>query len=166
MSDAILIIIILLPLLLAYFLKSNAALGFLALCTGYAVQSFGAADIKNLLNITSSTFISSDTVSLLLITLPAFITMILCRGPASRKFTSPKVFLNLLVALAVGGSFAIMATPFFAYIGSVNLNDSNVWSILDRSQSEIVSIGALLALIYIWMGHRKNPHADKDKRKK
>jgi hypothetical protein len=36
MSDALLATLILLPAVLAFFLKSNAALGFLALCGGFA----------------------------------------------------------------------------------------------------------------------------------
>lgn len=156
MGEAILAAIILLPLLLAYFLKSNAALGFFALCAGYTVQSFAGSDISKLLKTTKSSFVTSDTVSLLLIILPTFITFLICRGPSSRRFTSPMVFLNLLTAIATGAAFAIMAEPYFQYVGSVNLTNSQIWSFLNRFQPEIVGIGALLALFLIWLGNRKS----------
>jgi len=156
MSEAILAAVILLPLLLAYFLKSNAALGFLALCAGYSVLSFAGHDIKNLLNTTNSSFVTSDTISLLLILVPTFVTFIICRGPSSRRFSNPKVFLNLLTALAAGAAFVIMAEPYFQHVGSVNLSDSAVWSFLETAKSEIIGIGALLALILIWLGNRKS----------
>lgn len=162
MNEAVLVGLILLPLVVTYILKSNAVLAFLALCGGYTLQSFAGTDIKNLLNTTNSSFITSDSVSLLLILLPAFITLIVCRGPSSRKLDHPKVVINLLASIALGSAFLLTTVPYFAYIGSVNLTNSQAWDFLNKAQSEIIGIGVLLSLIFIWLNHRK-PHSKKHK---
>lgn len=150
-------VIILLPLVLGYFLKSNAALGFLSLCGGYSLQAFASTDISSLLN-KVRVDVSVDTVSVLLLAVPPVLTLVLCRGPSSRKITKPKVALNLLAALALGATFALMAVPLFGNIGGTNLTDAGLWTAVEKAQTEIIAIGVVLSLVIIWLSHRK-PHA-------
>jgi|SRR5581483_4007575 len=154
MTDAILIALILLPLLLTYFLKSSASLGFLALCSGYVLQSFAGSDIKNLFS-KANVSVSGNVINALLIAVPPLVTLLLCRGPSSRGLASPKVLLNSLIALGVGATGVLMAAPLIGSISGKYLTDSSLWSPLEKAQTEIVGITAGLALIMIWLGHRK-----------
>ena len=45
MDSALLLVLVLLPVGLAYFLKSNGALGFLALCGGFTAMTLSGSDI-------------------------------------------------------------------------------------------------------------------------
>src|SRR5581483_8378781 len=108
MNDAVLTVIFLFPLAFTFFFKSNAALSFLALCAGYTLQSFASTDIQSLLGKVHFSA-SSDRIGIFLIFIPPLITLILCRGPGSRSIKSPTVLINLLVALAIGLGFVLMA---------------------------------------------------------
>ena len=158
MVDVVLIAVILVVLLVTYFLKSNAVLAFLALCAGYTAVAF-----INTLSIADrfSLSVGSNALGgLITIVLPV-LTLLICRGPSSRKITSPKVFLNLLMALGLGASAILIITPSLFSITGKTWDDSKVWSGLSSARAWVVGTSTLLALILLYLGHRKSRSSDK-----
>src|SRR5581483_4454574 len=77
MADALLATLILLPAVLTFLLKSNAATAFLALCGGFAVITLSSSDIQHLIGKTKITSLTSNDVSLILLLVPLFLTLLL-----------------------------------------------------------------------------------------
>src|SRR4051812_21229143 len=134
MTDAVLAVIILLPVSATYFLKSNAAQAILALAAGYMVVSLVGTDINNgLVSIHLNGLSTVDVYSLLLL-LPPLLTLIL----TARSWTgNPKMIMQLVAALALGGAWAIAFFPYFSQSLSLNLHSSKIWPQLQHIQSGI-----------------------------
>jgi intracellular septation protein A len=155
MTDAALAVFILLPLVITYFLKSNAALAFLALCGGYALESLASSDILNGLDKAN---LKVDTVSLdlLLIVLPPLLTLLLTGRAISG---SKKTILYLIAALLVGVCGVMIALPFLSAVMQLSLSTSKVWSLVQHIQSFAITGGVVYSLVLIWFS--KNKHPDK-----
>ena len=164
MSEALLAAIIFLPLLVTFLIKSNAALAFLALCSGFVLQFFVVVDSKSLLS-KAGVSLSGNVITILLIAIPAAITLFICRGPSSRSIKHPKVLLNLLVALALGAALTLMTVPYIGEINGTKITDSKLWEPLQKAQTEIIAVGVLLSLLLIWLSNRKSHGKDKHHKK-
>lgn len=157
MSDALLAVLILLPAVLVFFLKSNAALGFLALCGGFAAITLSGSDIQHLVGQTKITSLTSNDVDLALLLLPLFLTLLLSfRAVGSRNLS----LAQLVPALCAGGLLAIVAAPMFNSALNIDITQSPLWKDLQNIESYVVGIGLLSSLLLIWGGglsHAK-PH--------
>ena len=163
MSEALLAAIILLPLLVTFLLKSNAALAFLALCAGFTLQFFVVVDTKSALS-KAGLSISGNVLSILLIIVPAALTLLLCRGPSSRSIKSLKALLNFLAALALGAAAALMVAAYIGKFQGTTLTESKIWHYLLMAQTEIIAAGVVLSLLLIWLGNRKSHTKDHHKK--
>jgi hypothetical protein len=159
MSDALLAVLILLPAVLTYFLKSNAAMAFLALCGGFAVITLSGSDIQHLVGQTKITSLTSNNVDLALLVVPMLFTLFFTFRSVSSKNGR---FLSILPALCAGGLLAIVAAPMISSGLQANISDSKFWHDLQNAQSYIVAIGLLASLLLVWSGGAK--HAKKHKR--
>src|SRR3954469_22335625 len=111
MTDALLATLVLLPAVLTFFLKSNAAVSFLALCGGFAVITLSGSDIQHLVGQTKITSLTSNDVDLILLLVPTFLTLLLTfRAVSSQRLR----FVQLLPALAVDALLAIIAGPMLS----------------------------------------------------
>jgi len=156
MPDVVLAGLILGPVIITYFLKSNGALGFLALCVGFVLSTSVIGDLKHLLSETNLS-IANDTLALALLGLPLVLTLLL-----SRKAHAKGLFFyaQLLAALLAGGLLALSAGPLINSSVSFNVLDSNFWTQLQKYQSGIIGAGALLSLLLVWLGssHHTKKH--------
>src|SRR3954467_1012840 len=99
MAEALLAVLIFLPVVLTFLLKSNAAMAFLSLCGGFAVITLSGSDIQHLVGQTKITSLTSNDVDLILLLVPTFLTLLLTfRAVSSQRLR----FVQLLPALAVG----------------------------------------------------------------
>src|SRR5258708_39051484 len=105
MSDGLLAVLILLPAVLTYFLKSNAAVGFLALCGGFEAITLSGSDIQHLVGQTKITSLTSNNVDLALLVIPLLFTLILTFNSASSK---GRHYFSIITALCAGGLLAII----------------------------------------------------------
>lgn len=147
MANALLAILVLLPTTLAYLLKSNAAVSFLALCGGFAAITLSGSDIEHLVGKTRITSLTSNDVSLILLIAPLLLTLLLTyrfvHGKRSRLF-------QLIPALCAGGLLAVVAAPMFSDSLNTNLSDSRFWRDMQNIQTYIVGLGLLSSLLLIW----------------
>lgn len=157
MTDVILGALILAPVVLTLILKSNAALGFLALCAGFVLSTSAVGDLKQLLN-EMDLSVTETTLALAFIALPLLVTLLLVRGSAKRGI---QFILQLLVALAAGGLLALSIAPLLGHSSEFDLRTSKIWENIQSIQAGVIGIGALLSLVLIWVGgfsHSRKKH--------
>ncbi len=148
MIDVLLGVMVLGPLVLTFLLKSNAALGFLVLCAGFVLSTSVIGDLKHLLSqLNLST--TSSTIGIILLTVPLVLTLLLTRKSAGKGF---KFWLQLVAALCGGGLLALSVGPVLGGSSQFNITTSSFWTNLQKIQSEIIGIGALISLLLIWFG--------------
>jgi hypothetical protein len=99
MADAILAAFVLIPVVLAFLLKSNAASSFLALCAGFVVISFASADLENLTGQLSFS-INSGVMNLVLLVLPLLFTLLFTKGKVKNGLVD---FFTLQLHFALAG---------------------------------------------------------------
>lgn len=151
MSDVLLASMILGPLALTFFLKSNAALGFLTVCLSFVLSTSVIGDLENLLSqLNLST--TSSMISIILLTLPLVLTMLLTRGSAGKDI---KFGLQLLCAFCAGGLLALSVGPVLASSTEFDVTTSSLWDQLIKVQSIVIGAGALASLLLIWFGGLK-----------
>jgi hypothetical protein len=161
MADVILGALVLGPLILTFFLKSNAAMAFLSLCAGFAVISFASTDLENLTGHLDFS-INSSALNLVLIGLPLILTLLLVRHAFMGKFG---LILHSLIALATGALLAVIAVPLLSDSIRANFADSKLWSDLQNIQAGVIGAGVFLSLCVVWASGLKHHKPAKKKRK-
>ena len=140
------------PAVLTFLLKSNAALSFLVLCAGFVLSTSVIGDLKNLLSqLNLST--ASSTIGILLLAVPLVLTLLLTRASAGKGL---KFWLQLAAALCAGGLLALSVGPVLGSSSQFDVTNSSFWSNLQKIQSEVIGIGALISLLLIWFGGLKH----------
>lgn len=152
MPDVVLAVLIFGPLALAYFLKSNAALAFLALCAGFVLITLASADAARLLNDTGIISLSRTAVSLILLVAPLILTLMLTRKSFSGH---SKFILQIVPGLCAGGLLALIVVPLLSQSLHADFANSTFWNSLQKIQPEIVAVGVLSSLLMIWAGGLK-----------
>src|SRR3989338_5344846 len=102
MADVVLVALVLSPALITFLLKSNAALGFLTLCTGFVLSTSVIGDLKQLLSEINLS-VTQSTLGLILLVVPLTVTLLLTRGSAKRGL---KFWMQIVAALLTGGLLA------------------------------------------------------------
>jgi hypothetical protein len=146
MGDAILVAFVLAPVILAFFLKSNAASSFLALCAGFVVISFASTDLKNLTGQLNFS-INSGMLNLALLVLPLLFTLLFTKGKAKDGIGR---FIHLAIALCAGGLLALAGIPLLNESIRANFATSNLWPKLQSIQGPVIGAGVFLSLIVTW----------------
>jgi hypothetical protein len=151
MTEAVLAALIISPVLLTYFLKSNAALGFLALCAGFVLSTSVIGELKQLLS-QMNLSVTNSTLAITLLVLPLGITLLITKRANIKGF---KRWLQLLVALLGGGLLALSVAPLIN-AGWFDLSDSAIWDNLLKIQAGVVGAGAFLSFVLVWIGSKSN----------
>jgi hypothetical protein len=161
MADAILAAFILIPIALTFFLKSNAAQSFLALCAGFVVISFASTDLKDLTGQLNFS-INGGILNLVILALPLLLTLLFTKGKAKSGFGRA---VHLAIALCAGGLLALIGVPLLSDSVRANFASSDLWAKLQNIQAPIVGAGVFLSLAMIWAKALKKSNA-KDKKHK
>lgn len=147
MTDMLLGAMILGPLVLSLLLKSNGALGFLALSTGSVVVTYGGTDINNAIKQVGLGPYSTSAVELVLLITPLVVTLLLTRKSVAKR---SKYYFQAVAALCAGGLLALAAVPLLTDTMQTSFSDSDIWVNLQKIQAGVVGIGALCSLLLIW----------------
>ncbi len=157
MPDLALAVLVLLPFAITFFLKSNAALGFLVLCLGFVLSTSVIGDLKQLLSQTSLS-VSSETLGIALVFVPFVVTLVLTHKSAGKDAT---FLMQLITALLAGGLLALTIGPLLASAGQFDITSSKMWPNILKAQALIIGSGSLFSIILVWLGsikHGKSKH--------
>jgi len=146
MADVILAAFVLSPPLLVFFLKSNAATSFLALCAGFVVISFAGSDLQNLTGELNFS-INSGVLNLTLLLLPLLFTLLFTKGSTKK---GAGLAVHLAIALCAGGLLALVGVPLLSESVRANFADSELWKELQNIQAGVIGTGVFLSLIVVW----------------
>ena len=147
MAQALIAVLILLPVVLTFLLRSNAAQAFLALCGGFAVITLSGSDIEHLFGKTKITSLTSNDVDLILLLAPLLLSLLF----TFRAVTAQKLrFAQLLPALAAGALLAVVAGPMLSDVVNSDVSKLATWKDLQKAESWIVGAGLLVSLFLIW----------------
>ncbi|MBX4201483.1 hypothetical protein KW803_01115 [Candidatus Saccharibacteria bacterium] len=149
MAEALLAVLILFPVAVTFFLKSNAAVAFLALCGGFTAITLSGSDIEQLVGQTKITSLTSNNVDLALLIVPLLLTLIFTYKSASSKNVR---WFSLIPAICAGGLLAIVAAPMASDVLNLNVTESELWKKLKDIQPYVVGIGLLASLLLVWTG--------------
>lgn len=153
MVDVTLAVLVFGPLVITYFLKSNAALGFLSLCVGFVLSTSVIGDLKHLLSETNLS-VSDQTLGLALVLLPLIITLLITRTHTHGKGLG--LIAQLICALCAGGLLALSLGPLLTDSSQFNISSSSLWKDLSKAQAGIIGAGSLLSLLAIWSHNFRN----------
>jgi len=158
MADAVIVLLVVLPALLTYFLKSNGAIVFLALCGGYVAASLSGNELANTLSGGDFNLRNTD-LDLLFMFLPMAFSIFITTGAISG---SSRVIMHT-VAAALAGALFVVAGAFFLNISlHLSLDNTHIWPQLRRTESYIAGLGVLYSLVLIWFFSK---HKDKKHKK-
>jgi hypothetical protein len=147
MPEALLATLVLLPAVLTFLLKSNAAVSFLALCGGFTVITLSGSDVQHLLGKTKITSLTSNDLDLILLVLPLLLTLLFTFKSATSKQLR---VLHIIPALCAGALLAIVAAPMFNEALNTDFTKISAWRTMQDVQSYIIGAGLLLSLLLIW----------------
>lgn len=158
MTDIILAAIVFMPLVLAFLLKSNGALTFMAVCVGYVLTSYASSDFNTMLEHFGIGTLGASVAGLILLGVPLLLTLLFTRKSIVRS----SLPIHAVSLLCAGFLAAIAAAPFLTEF-SVDPSSSAMWKETQQFQGIIIGIGAVFSLVLVWM--MKTKHHD-DKKKK
>jgi hypothetical protein len=149
MAEALLAVLIFLPAVLTFLLRSNAAIAFLALCGGFTVITLSGGDIQQLVGKTKITSLTSNDVDLILLLAPLLLTFLF----TFKAVTTKKLrFAQILPALCAGAMLAIVAGPMLSDLVNSEISKLATWKNLQNAESWIVGAGLLISLLLVWSG--------------
>lgn len=157
MPDIALAFLIFLPLVITFFLKSNAGLGFLTLCLGFVLTTSVIGDLKHLLSEKNLT-VTNETLAIALVLIPFLLTLVLTRKSAGKDFT---LGFQLVASLFAGGLLALTIGPLLNSAGQLDITSSAMWPNLVKAQAVIIGIGSFLSLLLVWFSSGIKKHSKK-----
>jgi hypothetical protein len=156
--------VILLPLVFMTVLRVNAAIVFLSLCLGGVLVQLIGGDASQFMNLFSgSKDFSHNTAALALIILPTLFTMFVMIKTVHGKIG---LILNVLPAAAVGVLALLLIEPYLSQSLQHSITNTKEWHNLHDLQALILSISAVISLIFLWIQRPKHGKHEEGGKKK
>jgi len=150
MADIVVVLLVLAPAGLTYFLKSNGAMVFLSLCAGYVAAQLAGNELSDLLSDGSFALRNTD-LDLLFMFLPMAFSVFLTTGAISGQ---SRAIAHALAAGAAGALFVVAGAFFLNISLHLGLDGTHVWPLLRRAESWLAGGGALYSLVLVWFFSR------------
>ena len=155
----LLLALIVIPVVLLMVLRVNAAIVFLSLCLGSVLVRFAGSDAQSFVNLLSSNkSVSGYVVLLALLLLPAISTTLVMVGTVRG---STGHILNLLPALAVGLLTVLLVVPELSPGTYYAITGTKEWHYILRAEVLVITVGAILSILFLWMQRPKHGGHDK-----
>lgn len=156
--DPLIILVILLaaPVLVLMWLRVNAAIVFLSLCLGNVLVQFIGPDASTILASASArppgVTAGQPYVNYFLLLLPVVLTTFIMIHSIKGK---AKLAFNLLPAAGVSMLGVLLAVPLFSSGMTGPIMQLPLWKELENLQVLVLSITAMLAMLFLWMQRPK-----------
>jgi hypothetical protein len=153
-------LIVVVPILLIFLLKVNAAAVFMSLCVGEVLVLFLSNDAGTLSGVVSpgSASISQASLKLALLLIPPILTLIFMYHGVKG---SVMMTMNVIPAIAVGLVGALLAEPLLSESFQKTLNHSSLWHHLILYQGSVVACAAAVSLVFFLLQRQSRPRAKK-----
>ena len=146
-------LILLIPLLLVLFLRTNAAILFFVVTGASTLQSYLDKDVSGFATALMPGR-NAHVVPLLLFVLPFTVAAIAFRHTVHSRM----LFFHIILGALVGLSAAFISTQFLP-VGIVeNIQSSQYYSVLQPYSSLVIAIAFLLSVVILWLSHPKQVH--------
>lgn len=153
---AIGLVLLLIPLLLVIFLRTNAALLFFVITAASTLQTYLDKDVTGF----ASAIIpgrDSHVVPIVLLVVP-----FAAAAFAFRRTVTPKMLpIHLLLALLVGLSAAFMSSQFLPQSVAISIKTSQYYGYVQPYSSVVIAGAFLLSVVLLWLSHPKHLPAHK-----
>lgn len=158
-SELLVIGLIGIPIILVWWLRVNAAMVFLSLCLGYVMVQFLGADVRAFAELfMPDSNVSTSVCKLVLLLAPAVLTAAFMM----RSVKGSRRLWNMLPAIAVGTFTALLVVPLLASETTRSIAHIALWQQFLRAQDLVVTAGAIISLLFLWM---QRPRPSEAKRK-
>lgn len=148
------------PVLAILLLRANGGVAFLALCLGAMLSTAIAPDVAETLAMAapSNLLVLTQWTRVILLALPLVITILLTR----RSVKGGKTAVNLVVALACGALFAVLAVPLLPTELQRSITSEQPWRQVSNLSTAVIIVGAVTSMAMLLRDHR--PVEDKKKK--
>ena len=159
LPDVLLAIIAVLPLVLLLVLRSNAAIVFLAVCSGVLLQQQFGPDAHLILDavLPRSSSVYGQVLDICLVALAPLIAMIMLRNKAKGL----KYLLGIIPGVCTGLLMVLAIVPFVSSITQDNMKATEFWRNLYEFRGAVVLLGVVSSLLIITPGKK---HEDAHKK--
>lgn len=153
-GDTVAAILLVIPLLLVLFLRTNAALMFFVLAGSITLQNYLDKDVESF---TSSLLNArnSSLVALLLIIIPFLVAAIAFRNTVPKK----ALFIHLILAIGVGGTLLIVLPAYISLGVAGAVRYSVIGTNVLPYTSVILAATFLASVVVLWFSHPREHHS-------
>ncbi len=150
------LIFILSPLLLVFFLRTNAAVLFFVLTGAVTLQSYLDKDVASF---AGSIFGGTNTraVSLVLLIVPFVVAALAFRKTVPKKM----MFFHILLSFGVGMSLVYIVPQFLPPSALSTIVQSKAFVSLEPYTTLVIAGSFLASVILLWLSHPKHDHHKK-----
>jgi hypothetical protein len=159
-QDFQLLIALVAPFVVLTVLRINAAMAFLSLCLGYVLVELVAKDANSLIAFLApkAGSLSQTTWQLIVLFTPVVITCIIMLFSIKGHL---KTMFNTLPAAATSIMAVLLAVPLCTPGLRYALESQTVWQQVSRAQALVISIGALISMLFLWTQRRSSKKFEK-----
>jgi hypothetical protein len=159
-SELLLLAVILVPAIILFYFRINAAIVFLSLCLGNVLTQFVSPDAHQFLTLFSAKLpknlgSGNNLIKILLLVLPPLLTAIFML----RTVKGNNKYINILPALGVGILIALLLIPLLSVNFSNTIIGSKYWLTLKNNQAALVGLSSLASLVTLWLERPKTSHS-------
>lgn len=152
-GDIIAAALLIIPLLLVLFLRTNAALMFFVLAGAITLQNYLDKDVESF---TSSLLNArnSSLVALLLIVIPFLVAAFAFRHTVPKK----ALFIHILLAIGVGGALLIVLPAYISPGVAGAVQYGAIGEAVLPYTSVILAASFLASVVVLWFSHPREHH--------
>lgn len=152
MSPTIIIAAIaIVPVVLLFIFRINAAVAYLSLCLGNILVTYLSDDSKLKLSAASSK-VTSGNLKLLLLLLPLAVTMVLLLRSVKKSY----MLLNIIPALGASFLAVLLVVPLLSTHTATTVMQSALWHQIQRYQELLVAASGTICLLFLALQRPKH----------
>ena len=149
------------PVILLLVLRINAATVFLSLCLGSVLVQFVGPDAHSFASFfLPNKAINDSFISLGLLLVPVVFTMLIMVHTVRGGM---RTVINLIPSLTVSVLGLFLAEPLFSPGLRGAIETVTIWHGLQRGQTIVVSISAIISLFFLWLQRSKRSRSHERK---
>lgn len=137
------------------FIRTNAAVSFLAICAGSVLVSSSGENAGLIASsLTSGAGMASDVTKIVLLLLPMIVCSFLLKGQIAKNL----FFINLLPAICAGLLTVLFCVPLLPDSVAKTVVDAENWKMLVQYQEFVIGAGLLLSVFLISITSKNRNH--------